>query len=335
MTALYITSLEVAAGKSALCAGIGKQLSDKGKKVGFLKPLVTGEKTPDEDAQFIKQVFSLEEPLESLCPVLTPKGLAEGVKKAYGIVAKGKDVVILEGLSEDLDTLHASREVVEALDAKVIVVVRYVDTLPLTRIIATCEKFTPRLLGVVINSAPGNRLEPIRQRMTTLFEREGIKVLGVLPEDRALFAIPVGELAEGLGGKILCCPEGSAELAENIMAGALGVDSGVEYFKRKTNKAVVTRGERPDMQLAALETSTRCLILCGNVPPIPNVLYQAEDKGVPIILVEQDTLTTIAAIEDALSKARFRNEKKLSIIEQILAQHFDFPALYQGLGLAA
>jgi BioD-like phosphotransacetylase family protein len=331
MAALYVTSLETAAGKSALCAGIGKKLSGEGKKVGFLKPLVRGEKNPDEDARFMKQVFGLEEPLESLCPVLTP----EGVKKSYSMVAKGKDVVIIEGTSEELDTPHASREIVDALDARVIIVVRYIDTLPLTRIITACEKFTPHLLGVVVNYVPEDRLEPIRQRMTSLFQGKGIRVLGVLPEDRALFAIPVGDLAEWLGGEILCCPEGSEGLAENIMAGALGVDSGVEYFNRKANKAVVTRGERPDMQLAALETSVRGLFLCGNIPPIPNVLYQAEDKGVPIILVEQDTPATIAAIEDALSKARFHSEKKLALVEQILAQHFDFPALHQSLGLAA
>ncbi len=119
------------------------------------------------------------------------------------------------------------------------------------------------------------------------------------------------------------------------MAGVLCVDPGVEYFKRRDNKAVVTRGERPDIQLAALETSTRGLILCGNVPPIPTVLHRAEDKGVPIILVEQNTIAAIAGIEEVLSQARFRHQSKLSAMERTLAQHFDFPTLYQSLGLTA
>ena len=40
MAALYITSPQAGAGKTLLCAGLGKHLKGKGKKVGFFKPLV-------------------------------------------------------------------------------------------------------------------------------------------------------------------------------------------------------------------------------------------------------------------------------------------------------
>jgi len=173
----------------------------------------------------------------------------------------------------------------------------------------------------------------MHKEMTTQLSEAGIDVLGVLPEDRLLFALTVGELAEYLQGEILNCAEKSAELVENFMLGAMGVDPGPEYFKRKTNKAVVVKGERPDMQLAALETSTRCLVLSGNTPPIPTVLYRAEDKKIPIILARGDTITTMASIEDALGKTRFNQEKKLPKLTEIMEQHFNFQAVYRGLGL--
>lgn len=49
-------------------------------------------------------------------------------------------------------------------------------------------------------------------------------------------------------------------MVEHLMIGAMDVDSALTYFRRKPNKAVITGGDRPDIQLAALETSTKCTI---------------------------------------------------------------------------
>ena len=112
-------------------------------------------------------------------------------------------------------------------------------------------------------------------------------------------------------------------------------DSGIDYFGRMANKAVVIRGERADMQLAALETSTKCLILTGNSKPLPPVVNQAEDKRVPIMVVKHDTSGTIAGIEEALAKTSFYNPQKLQKFENILGRYFDFTALCSELGLKA
>jgi BioD-like phosphotransacetylase family protein len=111
-------------------------------------------------------------------------------------------------------------------------------------------------------------------------------------------------------------------------------DSGEEYFRRKTAKAVVVRGERPDMQLAALSTPTKCLILAGGVAPIPQVLGWAEDKGVPVLLAKQDTLSAVGEVEKAFALARFRHPAKLDRMDRLLQQHLDLQSLGQGPGLA-
>ena len=87
-----------------------------------------------------------------------------------------------------------------------------------------------------------------------------------------MLSVSVGELAEFLSGKILCCADKVDELVEHLMVGAMSVDSALTYFRRKPNKAVITGGDRPDIQLAALETSTKCLILTGNLQPSPIIL---------------------------------------------------------------
>lgn len=350
MVALYITSVE-AAGKTALCAGIGKTLLSQGKKVGFITPVQLsedGDTNSSKDATFIKDALDLAESTDLLCPIrLSRKDLWQSLtdevtnftprlKQAYAKIARDKDIVLMEGLSDlvvDKVATLACYTIAETLDAKVIIVLRYSPTLNPEQVTQIDKKLEQRLLGVVINFVPENRMETVRQNMATLFQQAGIKVLGLLPEERSLLGISVKELTEILNGEILTCPENTDELVENIMLGAMTPDSGLDYFSRMTNKAAIIRGERADMQLAALETSTRCLILTNNSKPQSSVISQAEDKAVPIISVKQDASGTIAGIEDALAKTSFHNPKKLRKIGDMLGHYFDFKALYSELGL--
>jgi BioD-like phosphotransacetylase family protein len=352
VAALYITSTETV-GKTALCAGVGKKLLDRGISVGFLVPVqLSGTSNTDgyEDAAFIREVFGLTESTEQLCPIrLSQRELWQGLtgeaadfkqklKQVYRKVSRGKDIVIMEGLANlDVDKVAALAcyTISEALGARVIILLHYSSTLDISKILQICKKLGQLLLGVIINFVPKPKIETVKQELTTLFSEAGIKVLGVLPEVRSLLGVSIDELAKILDGEVLTCPETIDDMVENIMLGAMTIDSGVEYFARKIDKAAVIRGERPDMQLAALETSTRCLIITNNVKPLPAVVSQAEEKHVPIILVKQDTNATIAGIEEVLAKASFRSPQKLNMFGEVLDRYFDFEALNSGLGLKA
>jgi len=336
LVALYVTSLERSSGKTAICAGLGKHLLGDGKKVGFFKPIIADSKNQptegtDSDATFIKHLFALEETVDLLCPVFSDgSSLASKIKKAYARVSQDKDVVIVEGVSEQLQT---SRDVVEALDARMIIVEDFSKELP--KAINSYKDLAGNLLGVVLNKVPRSRVEQVRGGASTQFDKAGVNILGVLPEDKVLFTLTVGELAERIQGEILSGAEKSTELVENFMVGAMIVDPGPDYFARKANKAVIVRGERPDIQLAALETSTRCLVLTGNAAPNSVVIYRAEEKDVPIILARDDTPAIVTNIEDALGKTRFNGENKLPKLTEIMEQNFNFQTVYKGLSLAS
>jgi hypothetical protein len=352
MVALYITSVE-AAGKTALCTGIGRKLIEKGVRVGFFMPVQFSETSDADgykDADFIKEALELAESTEQLCHIrLSRRELWQGLtdevadftqrlKQAYRKISRGKDAIVMEGLSNlgaDKVSTLACYTIADALDARVIIMLRYFSALDSSKIVQVGKKLEQRLLGVVINFVPESRMEAVRQDLADSFQNAGIKVLGILPEVRSLLGVTVEELAEILGGEILCSPEGAGEIVENIMLGAMTPDSGMDYFSRKAKKAVVIRGERADMQLAVLQTSTKCLILTNNVKPLSTVISQAAEKHVPIVVVKQDTFTTIAGIEEALAKANFRNLEKLQKFEDLLERYFDFKALYLELGLKA
>ncbi|MFC1907476.1 DRTGG domain-containing protein [Chloroflexota bacterium] len=320
MVCLYVTSPDEAGGKTALCAGIGQYLLENGRSVGYLKPTANG---MSPDVPFMKHILALETSEDVLCP--SPGK----IKEAYALVAEGKGVVLVEGATGDADS-----GLLDALDARVMVVIGYATDLPVAAIVDNGKKYGKRLLGVVVNKVPQKRLELVGEQLSAQLAEAGIAYLGSLPESRALSGLTVSELSEHLQGELLNAPEKPVELVENIMLGAMVVGSGVDYFERKTNKAAVIRGERPDMQLAALETSTRCLVSTGMADPSEVVMHRAEEKEVPVIIARESTGAVVEAMEAAMNQARFRQEKKLPIITGMIKEALDVKALSQGLGLA-
>lgn len=335
MAALYVTSLAKGAGKTTVCAGLGKHFLNDGKKIGYFKPFIDDVSNPptegiDNDVAFMKYLFALSEPIDVLSPAFNnASSLKSGIKEAYNNVSQGKDMVIIEGISDHTQT---SKSIVEALNAKVILVEGYSQELP--EALSRYKDFGEYLLGVLFNKVPISRMENVRTEISTRFDKAGVSTLGLLPEDRTLLALTINELAEHINGEILSSVEKSAELVENVMLGAMTVDPGPDYFGRKTNKAAIIRSERPDMQLASLETSTRCLVLTGDTAPMSVVLHRAEEKNVPIILTGDDIFMVVTNIEAALGNIRFSQENKLPKLTEIIEQNLDFQTVYKGLGLA-
>ncbi len=334
MITLYVVPSDRAAGKTAIAAGLGKRWLGDGKKVGFFRPRIAGSMEETNDAAFMKQVLSLPEAVDSMCPLIEDAP-PDKITAAFTGAAAGKDVVIVEGqlgASPEDNLSKASYQIARALNARVLVVEVYSSKSgPIDRY----QGFGENLLGVIINKVPKSQLQRVQGEMRAQYSAAGVNVLGVLPEDRLLLAPTVGDLANCIQGRILSGAEKSAELVENLLVGALTVDSGLLYFGRKANKAAIIRVDRPDMQLAALETSTKCLVISGAGTVYHRVVDKAGSKGIPLVQAESDTNTIVTMIEAALAGARFTQEKKLPRLAEVLQQSVDFNILYRGLGLAS
>jgi len=355
MVTLYVASTAEFAGKTSLSIALGKHLQREGYAVGYMRPITTRVRRVDDpavayDAEFVRHELALDETLEEIVPIaLTPElvegALREGetagfrarLRAAYERVAEAKDVVILEGASNCLEGALldlSSPQVAELLDARVLVVIKYDDHLAIDTAAGLRLTYGDRLVGVVVNAVPRTSMHFV-QVATPALEQRGIPVLGVLPEDRLLSSISVSELAKHIDGKVVCCEDQLEGLVEYLMVGAMTAGSALAYFRRRPNKAVITGGDRHDVQLAALETSTRCLILTGNHYPSTVVLNRAKEVEVPIMVVEPDTLTVVRAIERIFGNTFVREPKKSARFGSILEERFDFTRLYHSLGLEA
>jgi len=353
MATLFVTSPETFSGKSAMCIGLGKRFLQDGLRVGYMKPVSLNARRTcgvcvDEDTEFIRQTLGLDAPLEDLSPICLDasdvedvlrgghNNFAQRLQRSFESVAAGKDIVILEGgssLTEGSILGLPTTQVSELLGARELVIVKYNTVSVVDDILGAKAALRTSMLGAVINAVPRPKMDFVQNTIVPFLQARGIKVYAVLPQERILLSISVRELAQVLDGEVLCCGEQIDELVENLMVGAMSVDSALSYFRRKPNKAVITGGDRPDIQLAALETSTRCLILTGNVRPSPIIVGRAEEVGVPIILVHKDTLTTVEIIQQFFGKTRFHQGKKIQRFVKLLEAHFDFAALYADLGI--
>ncbi len=221
------------------------------------------------------------------------------------------------------------------LETRTLEIVPYKNDLQVVDDLITARiRLEDRLLGAVVNSVPKQRMGFLGDKVRPYVEERDVPVFAVLPRERLLLSVSVTELAKGLGGRVLCCEKGMEELVENVLVGAMSADTALIYFRRKTNKALVTGGDRTDIQLAALETSTRCLILTGNSHPDLHVMMKAEDLNVPIILTPHDTMTTVGIMEPYFGASRFHQAGKMRRLEKLFEKHMDFDRLYGALGLS-
>ena len=358
---LLIGSCESFSGKSAVVLGLARQLSRLGVPVRFGKPLATSLDAPgaqasssallDADVRFIGATLGLPE--SQLIPSLHVLDAATAQQRLLqGDLEPGAGFPLLqqqlEAASDGLTLLEAAGSLHEGLlyglslgqlarglQAPVLLVHPWTDSCSIDPLLAAQAQLGDNLAGVVLNAVNPDLVPQLRAELVPALERLGLPVLGVMPQSPLLRSVTVEELALRLGAEVLCCPERLDLLVETLSIGAMNVNSAMEFFRRRRNMAVVTGADRTDIQLAALEASTQCLILTGAGDPLPQLLNRAEELEVPLLKVEHDTLTTVEVIEQAFGHVRLHEVVKASFAFRLVEEHCDFTRLFARLQLPA
>jgi len=355
MRSLHVTSIERYSGKTATCLALGKRFQADGYRVGYLKPLslqpwrVAGREA-DEDAVFAKEVLGLAaEPWELSPVVVTPEflrahlsgemktDLLQKVQTACKATRADQDMLLLEGggsLREGYAVGLPTPAVVTRCGGDVLVIVKYRDELRVLDDALTARtQLGEKLCGIIINRMPADAAAFVSEVAVPYLEKQSIAVLGVLPEVLSLEALTVAELVKVVEAEVLTEHFDPEAMVETLTVGAETSQAALSRFRRQTNKAVITGGDRVDIQLAALETSTTCLILTGNLRPSPLIIKQADGFGIAVLLVRTNTLETIEAIERVFGKTRLGQPAKLQQFQALLDKHVDLDRLYQALDL--
>jgi uncharacterized protein len=342
MIPIFVASTTGFAGRTLVAVGLGAKLIEQGYRVGYIKPLgktpvKKGKNVYDADALFMKETLGLEEPLDVISPfvetyesrTLLLAGKSTGVKKrvlaAFKLLKK-KDFVIISGSGALFDGSLVGMDtfsLLHEMKARLLMVEPWQGETAPDSLFGAARFFNERFCGGIINKVPAHAMGHVNDTVRPFLEKKGVKIYGAFPKDRSLEAISVRQLNAILNGKVLCCADGLDKAVENFSVGAMDVDSALNYFRRTPNKAVITGAHRSDIQLAAMETSTRCIILTGGLTTNAVVMGKAQAKGVPILSVRDDTFTAIEKIEASMDKTHIREERKVRRVKELMDTLFD------------
>ncbi|MCE5311778.1 MAG: phosphotransacetylase family protein [Nitrospiraceae bacterium] len=351
MIPLFIISNRPFTGKTFLSLGIGLSLKEKGFKVGYLKPVGShpvkvGKALYAADSIFMKEALDLQEPLDVISPFVmnyeSQESLLRGdhhdVRKAVMdafMAQSGKDVLIVGGSGSIFNGYAFGIDIfqiIKELKGRVLVVDYWKAENTADTILGLANIVKDNVIGGIINKVPPSALAYVRTEVSGFLEKSGVPLIGAFPKDSVLESITVRQLKDLLSGNVLCCEDRLDEFVEHFSVGAMDVDSALNHFRRQHNKAVITGAHRSDIQLAAMETSTKCIILTGGMHANDIVIKRAEARGVPLISVSEDTFTVIDTIETAIGKTRIREKGKIDRAKELVAAGLDFQRLLKALG---
>ena len=324
MAVLCVTSLTQGEGKTALSSGLTRLLMGQGRAVHAFNPLrVTDD--AGRDSAFLASLTGAA-PLADWPLTVSDGSLPKDTAQAISDASAPDHDTIIEApalLDEGTDAAPLVQSLADALDARVILVARYSPDLTAEQIIEAARGFGDRLAGVVVNRIFKYRAQDAQDRLAEGLRSQDIPVLALLPEDRRLQAVTVDRIAEHLNGEYFLGQDKKDQLFDNVLIGGIVLDNGVEYFGINHTKAVVVRADRPDIQMAALQTPTRCLVLTGGHRPIQYIEHEAREEEVPVILVQQGTLEASRQLDTLFDGASVHHPDKADAFADLLQCHAD------------
>lgn len=342
MNILLVVSEHPGDGKTSISIALAHHISKLGKKVALVNPFGDTDELSDSSGA---SIFSDLLGSESLgWPLELPKsGLVDTRGRPYKVLRDVKSKLIELADKNDLVIAEISSEIplsekviiAETLDAQVLGVIRHKHGLKVDDIKNQWNSFNNSLCGILINCRTKYTSHEVNMAFIPDLANLGVKVFGVIPEDRRLLSVTVDQIAKHLGGKyIVKNDEASGRLIENFLVGGWTMDESSIYFATKDNKAVITRGDRPDLQMSALTTDTTCIIMTKAIDPIEYVEYEAQNEGVPIIVVDTDTIKTMESLESLVELARFDHVAKLDRLSELIQSEVDTEAMLATIGIA-
>ncbi len=355
---LMIGSCEPFSGKSALVLGIARKLLDSNQSVRLGKLLATSfdfksdlnvesGTIVDDDVRFIGETLDLEE--SSLIPSVDLLSATTANQRLIDSkidsnkqldLFKQNELNNLNGINllEAAGSLHEGIlygldlvKVAKTLEVPVLLVHLWKDSRSVDDLLAAKKQLGKNLLGVVLNAITPDEVSDIKKNVIPALMSLGIEVFGVMPRSPLLRSVTVGELVRRLEARVICCSDSLELMVETLSIGAMSVNSAMEYFRKRRNMAVVTGADRTDIQLAALEASTQCLILTGAGEPLPQLVNRAEELVVPLLRVDRDTLSTVEVIENAFGHVRLHEPVKATYAFKLVEENCDLNRLFKKL----
>ena len=311
-------------GKTSLAAGLLAHLHNAGRNAAYIKPFSAATES-DADHAFASGVLA-----DSLGIAVgpTPRPLSDGVEDAAAALAMLRDqagTVIVE-------VAHGARgaELAGEADTRVLEVHAYARERDWAQAAnEAAARWGNRLACLVVNAVPPYRREAVA---ASAAESSAAVDAVVIPESRVMLAPTVAQIAEHLDAVWTLEPVNADAPVERFLIGGNIMDHGPTYYGRYANQAVITRTQRPDIQLASMLPQTRCLVLTGTGEPTEYIKAEALERDIPLLQVFASTIETADALDRLIDAATSYSLAKARHYAALLEQHAGADTLDGWLG---
>ncbi|MDD5155711.1 MAG: AAA family ATPase [Candidatus Omnitrophica bacterium] len=362
MKKVFIAATSQNDGKTTVSLGLIYNFQRLFGKVAFIKPIgqryleEEGLKI-DEDSLLIEDVCGIKCGLKDMSPIAVEKGFTEKyisrpdrqsitnqIKQAFQRVSKNQDLVIIEGtghagVGSVFD--HSNAYVARLLGSKVIIISsggigRPIDEILLNK--ALFEKEGVRVLGVIINKVLPDKFDKINRLVRKGLERKGVKVLGVLPYNPLLSLPTIEQILEETDFELLSGKGYLEQYISRVIVGAMQPKDAVKYLVN--DSLLITPGDREDMIMTALECvrddnkgilKVSGIILSGGFVPENRVMELLNKARIPVLLAKNDTYDVSSTIHDLTVKIRPRDTVKVNTVIKLIKDNIDMDGILKGL----
>jgi len=357
---VFVAATRQDQGKTTVSLGLMAAFNEMLAPAGFIKPVgqryveVDGVRV-DEDVALMRAVFASDCALADMSPVTIgrsftrdyinhpqPDLLAHRILESYEHMAAGKRSVIIEGtghagVGSCFDTSNA--DVAKLLGAKVVLVTTGGIGRPIDEVMLNEALFRDRgvqFLGVILNKVLPDKLEEIRGVVGRGLARKGIDLLGCVPYER-LLAIPSMRLVyQEISGELINGESFLDNTIEDIIVGAMVAHRALDYIR--PHCLLITPGDRDDLILAAMSIHTlgaggsvSGMLLTGGVRPHRNILRLLAATEIPVILVEQDSYSAAAQVNELKVKIQPTDTEKIATVPKLVREHVDVQRIVERL----
>jgi len=341
MKNIVVGSVSADAGKTSVIVGLGKA---GGKTFNYIKPfgdrlIYRKKRLWDYDSALITNIFSLDQNSDDMTIGFEHARLRymydeESIKTKLQEMAHRlgeSEILFIEGGSDftygasvRLDTLSLARN----LDARLLLVVsgnegKIADDLTFVKKYVDTQDID---YSVIINKV--SNLDDYKNNHLRDITEMGVKVLGVIPFQESLTYVTVSFIAEKLQARIIGGEGGLNRRVKHVFVGAMAGDTAARLpLFKKADKLAITGGDRSDMMVAALESSTSAIVLTNNIIPPQNLIAKATDLNIPLLLVPFDTFMAAKQIDDMTPLLTRDDPERIATIQNLIEQNVDIKSI--------
>ncbi len=362
MKKIFIAATKQNDGKTTVSLGLLRNFQQKFEKVTFIKPIgqryleEEGLKI-DEDSILIEKICGIRCGLKDMSPIAVEKGFTEKyvsrpdkeaitkqIMESFRRVSRASDLLIIEGtghagVGSVFD--HSNARVAKLLGSKVIIISsggvgRPIDEIVLNK--ALFEREGVKLLGVIINKVLPDKFDKVNSLVRKGLERKGIKVLGVIPYNPMLSRPTIEQILEERDFEFLSGKECLECQVSQVIVGAMEPHDAIKYIS--DDSLMITPGDREDMIMTALgcfrEVDEKRLKVCGiilsgGIMPDQPIMNLLKKSGVPVLLAKSDTYDVATRIHDMTVKIRPCDKDKIEAVVNLVKDYTDLNAILKGM----